>query len=97
MVIHRERIRLPVQARDKEVQVNFIVVEACSPYTTILAGCWLLAIGAMSSTLHLKDKYPTQGCVGEIVGSQATTRQYLIATVRQYSVGETRVGEAQVL
>ena len=29
--------RLPIQTRDKEVQVNFIVVEAFSPYTVILA------------------------------------------------------------
>lgn len=37
MVITRGMIRLPVQARDEEVQVNFIMVEAYSPYTAILA------------------------------------------------------------
>ena len=37
MVIPRGMIRLPMQARDEEVQVNFIVVEAYSPYTAILA------------------------------------------------------------
>ena len=37
MVIPCEMIRLPVQAKDEEVQVNFIVVEAYSPYTAILA------------------------------------------------------------
>ena len=37
MVVSRGMIRLPIQTGDKEVQVNFIVVEAFSPYTTILA------------------------------------------------------------
>ena len=37
LVIPRGMIRLLVQAGDEEVQVNFIVVEAYFPYTTILA------------------------------------------------------------
>ena len=61
MIVPRKMIRLPVQAGDEEVQVSFIVVEAYSPYTAILARLWLHAMGAISSTLHLKVKYPTQG------------------------------------
>ena len=53
-------IQLPVQAGDEDVQVNFIVVEAYSPYTAILARPWLYAMGEVSSTLHLKVKYPIQ-------------------------------------
>ena len=64
-------IRLPVQAGDEEVQVNFIVVEAYSPYTDILARPWLHAMGAVSLTLHQKVKYPIQGRMGELVDSQA--------------------------
>ena len=52
MVIPRGMIKLPVQVRDKEMQVNFIVVKAYSLYT---------AIGTVSTTLHLKVKYPTRG------------------------------------
>ena len=37
LVTRRWMIRLPVQAGDEEVQVNFIVVEAFFPYTAILA------------------------------------------------------------
>lgn len=59
VVIPRGMIRLPIQAGDKEVQVNFIVVEAYSPYTTILTRPWLHAMGVVSSTLHLKVKFPT--------------------------------------
>ena len=37
MVVPRGMIRLPIQVGDMEVQVNFIVVEAFSPYKAILA------------------------------------------------------------
>ena len=74
LVVPRGMIRLPVQVRDEEVQLSFIVVEAYSPYTAILARPWLHAIGAVSSTLHLKVKYPTQGRVGELIGNQAMAR-----------------------
>ena len=69
LVVPRGMIRLPVQAGDEEVQVNFIAVEAYSPYTTILARPWLHAMGAMSFTLHLKVKYPIQGRVRELIGN----------------------------
>ena len=59
MVVSRRMIRLLMQAGDKEVQVHFIVVEAYSFYTTILARPWLHAMEAISSTLHLKVKYST--------------------------------------
>ena len=35
-IIPQGMIRLPVQVGDEVVQVNFIVIEAYSPYTTIL-------------------------------------------------------------
>ena len=37
VVIPKGQIRLPVQARSEVVEVNFIVVDAYSPYTTIVA------------------------------------------------------------
>ena len=36
------------------VEVEFIVVDAYSPYTAILARPWLYAMRAISSTLHMK-------------------------------------------
>ena len=59
MVVPRGMIKLPVQVGDVEIRVNFIVVEAFSPYTAILARPWLHAMGVVPSTLHLKVKYPT--------------------------------------
>ena len=57
-VIPKGLIRLPVQAGSEVVEVNFIVVDAYSPYTAILARSWLHVMGVVSSTLHLKVKYP---------------------------------------
>ena len=91
MVVPRGMIRLPVQVGVEEVQVDFIVVEAFSPYTAILARPQLHAMGAVSSTLHLKVKYPTQGRVGELVGSQATARQCLVSTITQQPSDPTMV------
>ena len=51
------------------MKVNFIIVDAYSPYTDIVARPWLHAMGAMSSTLHLKVKYPSGDQVKELIGS----------------------------
>ncbi|XP_030940209.1 uncharacterized protein LOC115965160 [Quercus lobata] len=45
-------IRLPIQIDSDVVEVNFIVVDAYSPYTAIVARPWLHVLGAVSSTLH---------------------------------------------
>ena len=39
------------------VEVDFIVVDAFSPYTAIMGKPWLHSLGAVSSTLHQKVKY----------------------------------------
>ena len=70
-----------------EIQVNFIVVEAFSTYTSILARPWLHAISVVPSTLHLKVKYPTQGRVGELECDQAMAKQCLVSAVTQQSSG----------
>lgn len=50
----------------------------------------------MSSTLHLKVKYPTQGRVGELVGSQAMATQCLVLAITQHPVDPVVVEEEQV-
>ena len=56
------------------MEVNFIVVDAYSPYIAIVVRPWLHAIGAVSSTLHLKIKYPSGDQVEELVESQSMAR-----------------------
>ena len=54
VVISRGQIRLPIQTGSK-------VVDAYSPYTVILARPYLHTLGAVSSTLYQKVKYPSEG------------------------------------
>ena len=44
-VIPREQIRLPIQTSSDLVEVDFIVVDAYSSYTAIVARPWLHALG----------------------------------------------------
>ena len=73
-VIPKGQIRLPIQTDSKIVEVDFIVVDSYSPYTAIVARSWLHALGAVSSIMHQKVKYPSEGQVKEIVGSQSMAR-----------------------
>ena len=52
LVAPKGQIRLPVQVGSEVVEVDFIVVDAYSPYTAIVAMPWLHTLGAISSTLH---------------------------------------------
>ena len=64
------------------MEVDFIVVDAYSPYTAIIAKPWLYTLGAVSSTLHQKIKYPSGGKIEEILGDQTMARQCMIAAIR---------------
>ena len=82
MVVPKGQIRLPVQAGADVVKVDFIVVDAFSLYTAIIGRPWLHSLGAVSSTLHQKVKYPSGGQMLEIVRSQFMARQCLIAAIQ---------------
>ena len=82
MVVPKGQIRLPVQAGTDVVEVDFIVVDAFSPYTAIMGRPWLHSLGAVSSTLYQKVKYPSEDQVLEIVGSQSIARQCSIAAIQ---------------
>ena len=69
IVIPKGQIRLPVQAGSEVMEVDFIVVDAYSSYTAIVARPWLYVLGAISSTLHQKVKYPSRDRIEELVGS----------------------------
>ena len=82
MIVPRGQIRLPVQTGSDVVEVDFIVVDAFSSYTAIMGRPWLHSLGAVSSTLHQKVKYPSRGQVLEIMESQSMARQCLIAAIQ---------------
>ena len=89
MVVLKGQIRLPVQTGTDVVEVDFIVVDVFSPYTTIMGRPWLHTLGAVSSTLHQKMKYPSGDRVLEIVGSQTAARQCLVAAIQHRPEAET--------
>ena len=58
LVISKGMIRLPIQTGPEIVEVNFIVVDTYSPYTAIVGRPWLHTLGAVTSSLHQKVKFP---------------------------------------
>ena len=76
------QIRLPVQTGSETVEVDFIVIDAYSPYIAIVARPWLHTLGAVSSILHQKVKYPFEGRIEKILGDQAMARQCMVAAIR---------------
>lgn len=81
VVTPKEQIKLSVLTKGKEVEVNFIVVNAFSPYTAILGRPWFHAMGVVLSTLHQKIKFPTEDGVAIVRANQKMARQYLVAAI----------------
>ena len=63
-----------MQTGSETVEVDFIVVDAYSPYTAIIARPWLHTLRAVFSTLHQKIKYPSGGKIEEILDDQTMAR-----------------------
>ncbi|XP_065635822.1 uncharacterized protein LOC136070181 [Quercus suber] len=95
VVVPRGQIWLPMQTGLEVVEVDFIVVDAYLPYTAIVARPWLHTLGAVSSTLHQKVKYPSECQVKEILGNQSVARQCLVAATQHKPEAESsaHVGE----
>ena len=81
LVTQKRQIRLPIQVDSKVVEVDFMVVDAYSPYTAIVARPWLHTLGAISSTLHQKMKYLSRDRIEELVGNQSIVRQCLVSVI----------------
>ena len=81
IVIPKGQIRLPVQIGLEVVEVDFIVVDAYSPYMAIVARPWLHTLGAVSSTLHQKVKYPSGDRIEELVRDQSMARKCLVSAI----------------
>ena len=70
-----------MQTGSETVEVDFIVMDAYSPYTAIVVRPWLHTLGAVSSTLHQKIKYPSEGQIEEILGDQTMVRKCMVAAI----------------
>ena len=71
-----------MQTDSETVEVDFIVVDAYFLYTAIVTRLWLHTLGAVSSTLYQKIKYPSGGKIEEILGDQTMVRQCMVAAIR---------------
>ena len=67
VIIPMGQIRLLVQVGSKVVEVDFIVVDAYSPYIAIVIRPLFHTLGAVSSIMHLKVKYPSKDQIEELV------------------------------
>ena len=95
IIIPKGQIRLPVQTGSEVVEVDFIVVDAYSLYTAIVARPWLHTLGAVSSTLHQKVKYLSKGQIKEILGDQSVVRQCLVAAIQHKPEAESSTHEGK--
>ena len=91
MVVPKGQVKLPMQVDTDVVEVDFIMVDAFSPYTTIMGRPWLHTLGVISSTLHQKVKYPSRDQVLEIVGNQSVARKCLVAAIQHKPEVDTSV------
>ena len=82
IIIPKGQVRLPVQIDLEVMEVDFIVIDAFSPYTAIVVRPWLHILGAISSTLHQKVKYPSEGQIKEILGDKALARQCIVVAIQ---------------
>ena len=89
LVTLKGQIRLLVQASSKVVEVDFIVADACSPYTAIVARSWLHTFGVVSSNLHQKVKYSSEDRIEELVGNQSMARQCLVSAILLQPIAES--------
>ncbi|XP_065622175.1 uncharacterized protein LOC136064408 [Quercus suber] len=81
VVVPDGQISLPMNMEGRKVVVMFIVISSFSPYTAILGRPWIHTMGAVSSTLHVKVKFPTEQGIAVVQGSQRTARQCLVVLV----------------
>ena len=75
------QIKLPLVTEGKEVEVNFIVVNAFSPYTAILGQPWIHAMGAVPSTLLQEIKFPIKDGVAIFRTDQKMARKCFVAAI----------------
>jgi hypothetical protein len=73
---------LPVLAGPINLQTEFIVVKASSPYNAIMGHDWLHRIRAIPSTLHQKLRFLTEYGIMELNGDQVTAKQCVLAAVK---------------
>ena len=81
VVMPEGQIKLLVVTKGKEVEVNFIVVNAFLPYIAILGHPWIHIMGAVPLTLHQKIKFPTEDGIAIVRADQKVAKQCLVVVI----------------
>ena len=79
---------LPVLAGPINLQTEFIVVKASSPYNAIMGRDWLHRMRAIPSTLHQKLRFPKKEGIMELNRDQVIAKRCVLATVKQKDMVE---------
>jgi hypothetical protein len=86
-------ISLPLTAgsapREKTVMTDFLVVDRPSAYNAIVGRPTLNKLMAVTSTYHLKMKFPTDHGTGMVKGNQREARQCYNLTLKEPRARET--------
>ena len=75
------KTKLLVLAGPIKLQVEFIVIQASSPYNAIMGRDWLHRMKVVPSTLHQKLRFPTEDGIMEVNGDQITAKQCVLAAI----------------
>ena len=79
---------LPVLAGPINLQTEFIVIQAPSPYNAIIGRDWLHRMKVVPSTLHQKLRFPTRDRVMEVNGDQVVAKKCILTTIEQKALRE---------
>uniref|UniRef100_A0A2N9EFL0 Integrase catalytic domain-containing protein n=1 Tax=Fagus sylvatica TaxID=28930 RepID=A0A2N9EFL0_FAGSY len=82
---------LLVLAGPINLQTEFIVVKASSPYNAIMGHDWLHRMKAIPSTLHQKLRFPTKTGIMELNGDQVAAKQCVLAAFKQKGAAERAI------
>jgi hypothetical protein len=77
------RITLNVHTRPISLETEFIIIDVSSPYTAIMGRRWLHRLKAVPSSFHQKLCFPTDFGIMEIKGDQVTSKQCIMAAIKQ--------------
>lgn len=90
------QIKLPGVNKGKEVEVNFLVVNAFLPYTAILGRPWIHAMGPVPYTLYQKIKFPTEDRVVVVRADQKVARQCFMVAINHEIKQKEQVDREQL-
>ncbi|XP_038699649.1 uncharacterized protein LOC119996942 [Tripterygium wilfordii] len=77
------RIRMPVTAGPRTVEVDFVVIDLPSTYNAIMGRTWLHVMKVVPSSYHQMLKFPFGEKVVEIRGDQAASKECFMAKAKQ--------------